>query len=58
MMTQAIALAKGPHFIVATPGRLVDHIESTTGFAKSSAGRLSLQNIKYLVRPPFHILVS
>ncbi|CED84413.1 atp-dependent rrna helicase rrp3 [Phaffia rhodozyma] len=49
MMTQAIALAKGPHFIVATPGRLVDHIESTTGFVKSSAGRPSLQDVKYLV---------
>eukprot|EP00940_MAST-03C_sp_MAST-3C-sp2_P001122 g1122.t1 len=41
MMTQAIALAKRPHIIVATPGRLVDHLEHTKGF--------SLQSIKFLV---------
>ncbi|KAJ1435260.1 Asp-Glu-Ala-Asp box polypeptide 47 [Ochromonadaceae sp. CCMP2298] len=41
MVTQAIALAKKPHVIVATPGRLVDHLENTKGF--------SLRNLKYLV---------
>lgn len=41
MMTQAIALAKKPHIIVATPGRLVDHLENTKGF--------SLRTLKYLV---------
>ena len=41
MTTQAIALAKRPHIIVATPGRLVDHLENTKGF--------HLRAIKYLV---------
>lgn len=41
MMTQAIALAKKPHIIIATPGRLVDHLENTKGF--------TLKTIKYLV---------
>jgi ATP-dependent RNA helicase DDX47/RRP3 len=41
MMTQAIGLAKKPHIIIATPGRLVDHLENTKGF--------SLKSIKYLV---------
>lgn len=41
MITQAIILAKKPHVIVATPGRLVDHLENTKGFA--------LRNLKYLV---------
>lgn len=41
MPTQAIALAKRPHIVVATPGRLMDHLEKTKGF--------SLRNIKFLV---------
>lgn len=41
MVPQAIALGKKPHIIVATPGRLVDHLEKTKGF--------SLRNLKYLV---------
>eukprot|EP00808_Paulinella_micropora_P017567 g57661.t1 len=32
MMSQAIALAKKPHVIVATPGRIADHLENTKGF--------------------------
>lgn len=42
MMAQAIALAKRPHIVVGTPGRLVDHLTNTKGF--------SLRTIKYLVR--------
>ena len=40
-MPQAVALAKRPHIIVATPGRLNDHLHSTKGF--------SLRNLKFLV---------
>ncbi|KAL4780927.1 ATP-dependent rRNA helicase rrp3 [Aspergillus varians] len=40
MAAQSIALGKKPHIIVATPGRLIDHLENTKGF--------SLRNIKYL----------
>ncbi len=41
MISQAIALAKRPHIIVGTPGRLLDHLENTRGFA--------LPKLKYLV---------
>jgi len=40
-MTQAIALAKKPHVVIGTPGRLVFHLEQTKGF--------SLHTVKYLV---------
>ena len=42
-MSQAIALSKKPHIVVASPGRLLDHLESTKGF--------SLRTLKYLVDP-------
>ncbi|KAI9792766.1 MAG: ribosomal RNA processing protein [Peltula sp. TS41687] len=41
MVPQAIALGKKPHIVVATPGRLLDHLENTKGF--------SLRTLKYLV---------
>jgi len=41
MMSQSVALSKRPHVIVATPGRLMDHLENTKGF--------SLKALKYLV---------
>jgi ATP-dependent RNA helicase DDX47/RRP3 len=41
MVTQSIALAKKPHIVVATPGRLKDHLENTKGF--------SLRGLKFLV---------
>ncbi|KZT11273.1 DEAD-domain-containing protein [Laetiporus sulphureus 93-53] len=41
MMAQSVALAKRPHIVVATPGRLNDHLENTKGF--------SLRGLKFLV---------
>ena len=41
MVPQSIALGKKPHIVVATPGRLLDHLENTKGF--------SLRQLKYLV---------
>ena len=41
MMTQALALAKRPHILIATPSRLVDHLENTKGF--------NLKFLKFLV---------
>ncbi|XP_074306911.1 DEAD-box ATP-dependent RNA helicase 10-like [Silene latifolia] len=41
MNQQQLALAKRPHIVVATPGRLVDHLTNTKGF--------SLRTLKYLV---------
>ncbi|KAI1308116.1 DEAD-domain-containing protein [Xylaria venustula] len=41
MVAQGIALGKKPHVIVATPGRLLDHLEKTKGF--------KLNALKYLV---------
>lgn len=41
MVSQAMALGRKPHIIVATPGCLLDHLEHTKGF--------SLRHLKYLV---------
>ncbi|XP_066151768.1 ATP-dependent RNA helicase DDX47 [Euwallacea fornicatus] len=41
MTSQALLLAKKPHIIIATPGRLVDHLSNTKGF--------NLRALKYLV---------
>jgi len=41
LMSQKVALAKKPHIVVATPGRLNDHLENTKGF--------SLRSVKFLV---------
>ncbi|XP_017043880.1 probable ATP-dependent RNA helicase DDX47 isoform X1 [Drosophila ficusphila] len=41
MVAQGLQLAKKPHIIIATPGRLVDHLENMKGF--------NLKAIKYLV---------
>lgn len=37
IMTQAVALARKPHVIIATPGRIVDHLENTKVRAVFSA---------------------
>ena len=36
VMKQAIALAKRPHIVVGTPGRIVYHLENTKGFSLRS----------------------
>lgn len=41
MVSQSLQLGKKPHIIIATPGRLVDHLENLKGF--------NLKAIKYLV---------
>lgn len=50
MMQQSVSLGKRPHVIVATPGRLMDHLENTKGF--------SLRNLKYLVSRCRHPLTA
>ncbi|KAL6298762.1 DEAD-domain-containing protein [Sparassis latifolia] len=42
MMSQALELDKRPHVVVATPGRIVDHLKSTSG-------EWNLARIKFLV---------
>ncbi|KAJ1992152.1 putative RNA helicase [Coemansia umbellata] len=42
MVSQALELSRRPHIVVATPGRLADHIES-------SANAVHFQRVKYLV---------
>jgi len=41
MMSQSLELAKKPHVVIATPGRLVDHLENTKGF--------NLKSLKFLI---------
>jgi len=50
MVDQAMDLAKRPHVVVATPGRLVDHLENTKGF--------HLKTVKYLVMDEADRLLS
>ena len=42
MVEQAVALGKKPHIIIATPGRLMDHLTNTKGFTLK-------KSLKYLV---------
>ncbi|CAN6357808.1 unnamed protein product [Urochloa humidicola] len=49
-MQQAISLAKRPHIIVGTPGRLLDHLANTKGF--------SLNKIKFLVLDEADVLLN
>jgi hypothetical protein len=54
MVTQAIALAKRPHVIIGTPGRVVDHLEHT------KVGRASLASLALVSRQPtrWYVLLS
>lgn len=53
MMEQAVALAKRPHVVVATPGRLVDHLEHTKGFSMRSVRFLVLDEADRLLNMDF-----
>lgn len=46
MVTQALELTNQPHVVVATPGRLADHIRSSSTF--------SMAKIQFLVRRTTH----
>lgn len=53
-MSQAVSLGKRPHIIVASPGRLLDHLHNTKGFSLrwSCTAALTtscIRSIKYLV---------
>merc|ERR1712032_33204 len=50
MVMQAMALAKRPHVVVATPGRLVDHLENTKG--------IHLKTVQFLVMDEADRLLS
>lgn len=49
MMAQALELGRRPHVVIATPGRLVDHL-------RSSSGEWDLSRVKFLVRAPSRLV--
>lgn len=49
MMSQALELGNRPHVVVATPGRIVDHLRSST------SGEWDLSRVKFLVRCVDHV---
>ena len=53
MMQQSVALARKPHVIVATPGRLVDHMENTKGFSLRQVGQLILDEADRMLSMDF-----
>ena len=53
MMQQAIALARKPHVVIATPGRLVDHLENTKGFSLRTIGELVLDEADRMLSMDF-----
>ena len=48
MVTQATELSNRPHVVIATPGRLVDHLNSSSG----GGNEWSLGRVKFLVSEP------
>ena len=44
MMAQALDLGNRPHIVIATPGRIMDHLRS------SASGEWDLSRVKFLVR--------
>eukprot|EP00371_Babesia_bovis_P000424 XP_001609071.1 DEAD/DEAH box helicase and helicase conserved C-terminal domain containing protein [Babesia bovis T2Bo] len=53
MVHQASALAKRPHVIVASPGRLADHVENTKGFSLSTVKKLVIDEADRLLSQDF-----
>ncbi|KAK3287375.1 DEAD-box ATP-dependent RNA helicase 10 [Cymbomonas tetramitiformis] len=53
MMAQSILLAKRPHVIVGTPGRVVDHLTNTKGFNLRSLKALVLDEADRLLNLDF-----
>lgn len=58
MMSQALILAKKPHILIATPGRLVDHLENTKGFSLRSLKFLVSINICIIYVKKFNIFIT
>ena len=53
MMAQAISLAKRPHIVVGTPGRVVDHLTNTKGFSLKPLRHLVLDEADRLLNMDF-----
>ncbi len=53
MMAQAILLAKRPHMVIGTPGRLVDHLQNTRGFSARTFRYLILDEADKLLNMDF-----
>ena len=53
IMQQSIALARKPHVIVATPGRMIDHLENTKGFTLSSIRHLIMDEADRMLSMDF-----
>lgn len=52
-IAQARALSKRPHVIIATPGRLIDHLENTKGFNLKHVQHLVLDEADALLNQDF-----
>ena len=53
MMKQSIALSHKPHVVIATPGRLADHLKSTDTFSLKQIKFLVLDEADRLLEPSF-----
>ena len=58
MMTQSLALTRKPHIVIATPGRLVDHLENTKGFSLRSLRFLIMDEADRILNMDFETEVS
>jgi ATP-dependent RNA helicase DDX47/RRP3 len=53
LQLQAISLAKRPHVVVGTPGRVVDHLSNTKGFSLKALKHLVLDEADRLLNMDF-----